>query len=1301
MAKRPLWRRIARVIAWVLGVVVMLAVLAIVFLHTPWGKRLVRGRIEARLARTFTGGATLGSLDYGFLFSHVELGDLAINDPTGKPAITIKAIHATLDRGSLFAGAPVIEELEVEGLDVQIIEGADGRTNLAGLLSVSDRKPLASITVRALSIAGTATLTKADGTVVTVTDVSLTGTGTARPMAKELDVALGPAFAKLSIARPGAPRRDLELAIASTTLTRRGTGIDAALTRLSAGAASIAEARAHLQLDGGLLVGDQSVALSKVHVDRSKLRTLLGREMLVADVDADVTLAGPMTALVAHGTVTTRSTTLALDGTIDLSNRLRPVYRLTLAGKGKSDDVLIQARTPSIATDVKVGITGSGATLAELEAAVTLEIGATTIGTVAVDGVSANLTAKRGGFTLDKLTARGLGFEVEATGEVAADTRLHARVTASGEPDKAVAVLRAAGVAVPSRLPALPQRLMVAVTASGTLDGEITLVLEPMNLAIAGGTIAAAGTGRLVGRKLVAADTTLRLRNLDLTSLGQLAGKSLPVRGRLSGMVQIHRTTTSQLTDYDVSIAMPEATVLARGKATPTEAVATARFVRNGVDLGGLVATVPLDRNRLVPWRPFRLKLDVRARAIADLLPLVPAKLRAKLPADLDGDILLRADLRGTPRAPTGTVDLVVTGKRHAEVHAVLASGATGIVVTTTGAGGFGALATAVRGTVTVPSLFTGTKLAIDKRIAIDEVLDLADQPIGELPKVPPKVAALGGRVSGRVHVTGMLQAPILDGAFAWRGFGTASGGQGEITLVIAGSPTKLTATVTHGAAKIVAEIARSADRIDVRAHVHADDTPLLPLVPALFTIPKVARATADASRLRWDMRADIGVAIREGGYVLDRASVDGYLAINGGAFAIPNTNRSWHDIALEIEGDPHGIRLTSLDVREGADRRLHASGLLTVDDLKPTKVAVSLEATNWLAFGVTSPLFTDAPTTEIDLAMRIAGDLTTPIPTIDATIDSLSFRAPDRKMRAHQPERISVAGDVIFLDDATVAGKLPVLAPAGPLPGWHPLDLRVHIPDPVHVNRDPLDVVARGELTISVRREATIPTGELTLLSGNLNLFAYHHELVRGRILLSEEHPRGWLDLVFERRLPDAELRDLSRPDRGARLTVTGEPARPQVAISGAVNATLLEVFSMYDSGHAIYAPTPTLPATSTVRAPRGDQTNIMAFLSLALPHLLFLDRVAAWADAAEPRGAYGRIRNLEADRYTAGDRNRVRTVARPTTPGRSTAELQLDHMFLHDDRKALGIGLRAGDRLGGGVGLIFEWSSGATRGK
>ncbi len=687
-------------------------------------------------------------------------------------------------------------------------------------------------------------------------------------------------------------------------------------------------------------------------------------------------------------------------------------------------------------------------------------------------------------------------------------------------------------------------------------------------------------------RELVAAQTTIRLRSLDLAGLAglarlaRLANRPAPVRGRLSGTIQIHRTAASQRADFDVAVSLPQVTVRARGEATPTQVVASARFVRDGVDLGGVVATVPLDQSRVAPSQPFHLRVNFPARAVVDLMALVPPNRRAKLPADLDGAAAIHADLQGSPRAPTGTFELVVTGRRHGEVHGVIASGPTGIVVTTTGSAGIGDVAGTLHGTI--PSLFAGPKLVIDKRIAIDETVELADRPLSGLP--------------------------------------------------------------CHRRSR------RSAGR-----SAAADDTPLLPLVPALFDVPAAARATADASRLRWDMHADLGLARREGTYALDRVNLDGSLAIRGGTFAIPNTTRAWHDIALEIAGDPHGVRLVGLDVREGADRRLHASGLLTMEALKPTKVALALETTNWLLIGVTSPVFTDAPTTELDLAMRIEGDLTTPIPAIDATIDAMSFRAPDRKMRAHQPERISAAGDVIFVDAATPTGKLPGLAPSGPLPGGRPLDVRVHIPNPVHVHRDPLDVVARGEVTLTVRPEAKIPSGEVTLLSGTLNLFAYHHDLVRGRILVSPEHPRGWLDLVFERRLPDADVRDLAHPERGARLTLTGEPAKPQIAVSGAVNASLPEVFSMYDSGHAIYAPSVGLPATSTVRAPRGDQTNILAFLSLAMPQLLFLDRVAAWADASEPRGGYGRIRNLEADRYTAGDRNRVRTVARPTTPGRA----------------------------------------------
>lgn len=1299
--KRSWLRRAVRIFLWTLGTVVVLAVLAVGLLHTRWGKEFVRGRIEARLAKTFVGGATLGELDYGFLFSSVELGDLTLNDAAGHPAIKIHALHADLDRRSLLAGTPVIDDLAITGLDVHSVEDAQGRSSLVGLTVPSDRAPPSSITVRAISLAGNVTVTKADGTVITIRDLAVAGSVTARPRDKDVELALGPLGAQLAIAHPGAPPRELALAIGSTSVTRHGTATQLDLANLAAGALSIEGVHARVGLEAGVLVGAQDITFRKLRVDHEKLRTQLGRAILIDDVRGDVTLKGPADALIAHGAVATRSTSLTLDGTIDLSNRARPRFDLVLVGRGDSADLMLPTarHVPSITTDIRIGAKGAGLALVDLEAALTVEVGATKIGAIAVEGLTASLTANRGAFTLDQFSARGLGFELGATGQIDRDATLHGRLTATGDPARTVAVLREAGIAVPPRVPRLPH-LALAVTAAGKLDGDLALELEPLELKIAGGAIAASGAAHLAHRALVEASTTITLRALDLAALARLAGRRLAARGQLSGKIELHRTLASQRTTYDLAVALQGLTLHAQGQADPAQASATGRIVAGGVHVGDVVATLPLDRGHLAPGRPFHLALDMPSRALTELAALAPPAMRSRLPAELDGALAVHADLRGTPRAPRGTVDVTLTGARHAELHATIASSAKGIVVTTAGAGASGPLAAVLDGSITIPSLFRGRAFQPDRRIQVDETVTLADRPLAELPSVPPKLAALGGVVSARVHVTGMSRAPVLDGTVAWRGYQTASGDPGETTLALAGTPTRLTATLSHGhgAATIVAEIERGADRIDVHARAHADDTALLPLVPALATVPEAARATASSGKLRWDMRADLGLARSGNAYKLDRAIVDGSLALRAGEFQIPNSTRRWHDLALEITGDPHGLRLAALDVHESdakvADRRLHASGLLTIEGTKPTKLALALTSKDWLLLGLTSPLFTDAPTAELDLGARVEADLTTPIPAIDVTIDSLALRAPDRHLRAHQPERTSATGDVIFVGPNSPVGKLPVLAPVAPLPGGRPLDVRVHLPTPAHVLRDPLDVVAQGELAITVRPEVTIARGEIALLSGSLNLFAFPHRLVHGRILVTEEHPRGWLELEFERRLPEAAARALADPALGARLTLSGEPTKPVLTPSGAA-AALPEVFSLYDAGHAMFDPHLGVPASSSVHVPRGDQINILAFVSLSLPHLMFLDRVTAWADAAEPRGAYGRIRNLEADRYTTGNRNRIRTLARPTTPGRSTAELQLDHLLLHDARKLLGIGVRAGDRLGGGVGLIFEWSS------
>jgi hypothetical protein len=408
--------------------------------------------------------------------------------------------------------------------------------------------------------------------------------------------------------------------------------------------------------------------------------------------------------------------------------------------------------------------------------------------------------------------------------------------------------------------------------------------------------------------------------------------------------------------------------------------------------------------------------------------------------------------------------------------------------------------------------------------------------------------------------------------------------------------------------------------------------------------------------------------------------------------------------------GEPGGLRLASFEAHESdpqvADRRLEATGGLVLVNGRPQRLDLRLRTRDWLALGAAgrSPLLNDAPSAAVDLDAVVGIDLTAAVPQVDATIEHLDLRAPDRHDRAHQPEVSSIAGDVIFVDGPAAVGKLPgpVPAPTPPpalaaAPPSHgpALDIRIHIPTAIHALKAPLDVTARGELTVTVRDGVAAMRGDLELLSGTLTTFGHAHELVTGHVSFTAEHPHGDLALTFELRLPDGSGRDLSRATRTQQIQLTGDPARPTVALSGVANATLPEVFSMYYAGRPELVARPGLPASATVEVPRGDQLNVLAYLSLVIPHLLVLDRVEAWADPAESRGAYGRIRNVEAERYLAGERTRIRAVARPTAPGRSTAELQWDHLWLHDARTAFGGGLRAGDRLGGGLGLFFDWSS------
>jgi len=1296
-------RRVLRIIGKLVVAVIVLAVLAFGFIHTPWGKSVIRGVVEDKLAAKVTGKVSVGWVDYSALFRSIELHDITIAGNDGKPAIAIGSLTADLDRGSLVHGAPVIDELVLDGVSATIVQRPDGTTNLTGLARPSDAPPPASIEVAALTVRGAVHVTRVDGTTIDVADLAIRGRVAAKPRINELDVALGKLTAVATVARPGTAPKQLALSIGATTLARRGGVIDLALDELSADALAIGSVAGHVSLVAGALAGEQSLALRHVRVDHDKLAKLVGKQLLSDDVDLDLTVTGPPDKLVVHGGVQARRTTLTIDGTADVHDRAHLAYDVSLVGKGESVDLAAAAKStaPPVQTAITMHVVGTGITRADADAVVTLGVGPTRIGSIPVGELTATAHAQHGTIALDKLDVTGLGFTIHGSGSIEADAHLRGRVAVAGRPVEALRVLREAGVAVPIKVPPIPH-LEIGLSADGYLDGKLALTIVPAKLTLAGGSVAIDGSAQLDHRKLETATTTIAVTGVDIDGLATLAGKPRPkVHGSIGGKLVLTRTLAGQTGRGSLTIALrePALTIVARTSADMTTASLTADLLHAGAKLGTISATLAHDMTGILPGSPWHIVVDVPRHTLAELAQLAPRKLEVP-----DGDARLHADISGTPRAPKGTIDATVNaagddpfGAKHADLHAELASSAKGMTVAVTSAVTAEALAGPIAklaAQIQLPPPYLGNTPQLTKLAAgatIDAKLDLPERELASIPKAP---SDLGGSVGGSITARGTPKALVLAGSLAWTGYPTAAGDTGTTKLDVAGTPTALDIHVTRDGIAIAGTLVRDGARTTVTSKITANEVPVARLLPAKLAhyLDAVEPGSVD-----WNMDATLSLVRGPDGVVIDPPKLDGTLAIRHGAFALPHTDRRWHDIALEVAGDPAGIRLTKLELHESdkfdPNRAVTAHGLVTLDHLKARAAELDVEVRHWLMLGKTSPVFGDAPTATVDLDAHVAADLTQPTIGVDATITNLAFLNPDRQERGHQPEISEVSSDVIYVSGDQPVGKLPVTPPPSPPKPRRPVDIHVHVPKPIHAVRVPFDVQAVGDVDITLRDDGMAIRGKLDMTSGTLFLFGRYHDIVAGSFAFTDEHPKGWFHVVADRELPAEAVRGSTRTRE--RLTLSGSPTAPQVALDGVAGATIPGVLSTYNAGHPIYATRPGLPATSTVEVPRGDQMMILGFVSLALPHLLFLDSIEAWADPSEPRGAYGRIRNLEAERYVRHRSERIRVVGRPTQPGRSTAELQLDHLWLDDARACFGAGVRAGDRLGGGVGVFFEWSS------
>jgi len=307
--------------------------------------------------------------------------------------------------------------------------------------------------------------------------------------------------------------------------------------------------------------------------------------------------------------------------------------------------------------------------------------------------------------------------------------------------------------------------------------------------------------------------------------------------------------------------------------------------------------------------------------------------------------------------------------------------------------------------------------------------------------------------------------------------------------------------------------------------------------------------------------------------------------------------------------------------------------------------------------------------------------------------------------------------GDVIYVTKPDEIGRLPVPASAAtaasaearakpsaePAPTEGPvrgLDVFVHLPKPIHALQPPLDLRAQGELAIHSRPDGRRIEGELTAVGGALALGGRDHELDKGRIWFDQECTKGCMDLWFHHAIHPAALRDVSLASAGGdaiRIHMYGPLDNRTTVLSGAASpGTLFDLLSAHNAAHSRYVSEPDLPATEAVQFPQHNQLLILGFLATNLPHMLFLDRFSAWANPYDDTGSYGRIQHYEAERYFSDGKLRLELEARPPTPGMSEAEVGLHYLLTPPESRALfGIGGTAGSRLGGGPGIVFEWSS------
>lgn len=828
------------------------------------------------------------------------------------------------------------------------------------------------------------------------------------------------------------------------------------------------------------------------------------------------------------------------------------------------------------------------------------------------------------------------------------------------------------------------------------------------------------------------------LRDAVLTFVADIGGRTTAPDGRFK----------LSLAGVDLSQAMgpgTEQAALALSGRLQASAAHTALDVTTALTAApgqAPVVTVPLSGT--LDGSPVRGRAAAWDGALAvgpiDLAALnLPAPQGAAPAPKLTGSLTLRASAskaRGRHAAPAGqlTVEgrgLGAAGVDVAPLDLTLGASAdpeeTGFTLALAGAG-----MELLKLTGGVPlGAKAAARLAKAKRLdklPLSVRLELPRHTLAQLRALAPAIPDLPGAVGGALTIAGTAAAPTVDGALAYDGFQTLAGGPGRVALAATttgqgdeaviqaglelgppsaspqGQPVRVQVEVPRAQALAFAQ--RQGDDLGATVRVSSEHYPLLALVPAFAA---KLQGVEVAGWLSSDLKATLAAHRGEDGVVTpDTPAFDGSVRVEQGRIALAALGRTFHDVGLELALTPDGVELRGLSVREDTpdrkDRALDVTGRLALGPgLKPSKATLKILTDKFLAVG--EP---DAPEAEIDADIRVNATLDRPVKDVDVEVAALNLYAPNRYLHDHWQRTVGM-NDIVFVDGEHPVGVLPAIPkpfwvglparpPAGAKPGG--VDLHVRIPHPTKVDFFPVNLAMQGDVQVQIREGAVWTHGSLQFPSGEAGLLGHTWKLYHGALTLDGPVSSLKVALDFQRLPTDPMRRDVSMGSTGGERGTFGLHVDLDhglvLALGGTNGPYLGDGLAEANAGRARTYTVTGLPASSTLQFPHDDEAGlVLSYVSGNLPHLLFLDRSNAWADADDLEGGYGKIVHFRAQKLTSSRARRWRVVGRPHRAGRSTAELFHDWLFTRSHRSVAGFGLSAGTAASLGAELFWEWSS------